>query len=79
MNDRIKSESKNCSSIGDCPFCWNTDMHLHKTDRAFGKRISDQYHVVCTGCAAFGPLQNTVEKAIELWNQVALKGKHDQA
>lgn len=60
-----------CFKIGPCPFCKNIEMHLHKTNKAFGKKLTDHYHVTCNGCAAFGPLKKTKKEAIDCWNIVS--------
>jgi len=50
-------------------FCGNEDCHLHKVDFGPGlERLEKtKYHVVCTGCAAMGPLAETQERAISWW------------
>lgn len=60
-----------CAKISPCPYCGETDMHIHRTNKAFGDDISDMYHVTCCGCASFGPLRRNMHEAIKLWNDVA--------
>jgi hypothetical protein len=60
-----------CEKIQPCPYCGERDMHVHKTDHAFGEKIEEMYHVTCCGCAAFGPLHVKLRIAIKLWNFVS--------
>jgi hypothetical protein len=60
-----------CEKIQPCPYCGEREMHVHKTDHAFGEKIEDVYHVTCCGCAAFGPLHEKLKIAVKLWNFVS--------
>lgn len=71
-----KIRATQCENIEVCPFCGLTGaQHIRKTDHAFGDKFTDQagnpksmYHVVCSGCAAFGGLKDSIDEAIEQWN-----------
>jgi hypothetical protein len=60
-----------CKEIQPCPYCGEREMHIMKTDHAFGEKVGDNYHVSCCGCAAFGPLHKKLQIAIKLWNIVS--------
>lgn len=69
-----------CSDIRKCMFCGNGngDCHLHKVDFGPGRERLEKtkYHVVCTGCAAMGPLAETPERAISWWAEPMLDQKY---
>jgi hypothetical protein len=67
-----------CEKIQPCPYCGEREMHVHKTDHAFGEKIEDMFHVTCCGCAAFGPLHKELKISIKLWNVVSLAWYDDR-
>jgi 4-hydroxy-3-methylbut-2-en-1-yl diphosphate synthase IspG/GcpE len=67
----VRSRKVECEKIQPCPYCGQLEMHVLKTDDAFGNKIKDMYHVTCCGCAAFGPLHEKLRIAIKLWNYVS--------
>jgi hypothetical protein len=68
-----------CDDIGKCPFCGNEDgeTHLSKVPGLPGgkKLPKPHFHVVCSGCAAMGPLSELPKRAIEWWNEVSNQKK----
>lgn len=54
------------------------ELHLLKTNYAFGDEIEDMWHVACTGCGAFGPLHKEIFMAVALWDTVS-RSWYDQS
>jgi len=46
-----------------CPFCGKTDSEVTLAEFEGHKR-----HVECFGCGAKGPLAETEDQAVDLWN-----------
>ena len=49
--------------LKSCPFCGSSDLDIESAGCAH-----DMYNVACGGCEAWGPTEDTKEKAIEKWN-----------
>ena len=60
-----------CEKIQPCPYCGEREMHILKTDHAFGEKVGDNYQVTCCSCGSFGPLHKKLQIAIKLWNVVS--------
>jgi len=54
-----------------CPFCGSTNTEL--TNEALDRL--DYYQVLCQSCYARGPLGDTIEEALSLWNIRRRKAK----
>jgi len=69
----------NCEKIKPCPFCGNKNGGSHLSavpNLPGGKKLNREhfhvdFHVVCTGCAAMGPLSEEPQRAIDWWNEVS--------
>jgi len=52
--------------IKPCPFCGETDVAVSKDMSEDGSVYAR--HVECPNCEARGPIRNTADDAIEVWN-----------
>ena len=50
--------------VKNCPFCKSEDVGSSKVQAG-----SNSYHVCCFECGASGPVANSREEAVKLWNR----------
>lgn len=53
------------TALEPCPFCHSTHLHLAHSGL--------DYCVVCQSCKSKGPHQESLERAIGLWNETSVR------